>query len=109
MVNQEFIGARKKKLTIALLHKCDAECEIYKDKDSPIPGHWQIREWKFQRCPLVYVDESIFWFIRAHGFLQHGILPNEGGWLNQTNKFIQAMSYIDKIHGEIKEKERGKK
>lgn len=28
--------------------------------------------------------------------MKDGILPNNGGWLEQTNKFCEVMDFIDK-------------
>ena len=63
-------------------------------KDSPIPGRWQIGENKFSRCPLSIIEQSSYWFIRAYSFSEKGLLPRSGGWLEQTNKFIEAMGII---------------
>lgn len=86
------------------LGKLDLNCaacnEILKkergcEQDSPIPDKWQIGEVSLQRCPLKAVDRRVFIYIKAYNFLQHGILPNTGGWLNQPAKFIEAMELID--------------
>lgn len=31
----------------------------------------------------------------SYKMFKNGFLPNEGGWLRQPNKFIQAMLFID--------------
>jgi hypothetical protein len=37
--------------------------------------------------------------------MEKGVLPNEGGWLNQTQKFVDAMNIITQVVSE-KNKER---
>lgn len=50
---------------------------------------------KFRRCPRTYVTESVEHWLRAYQMFKNGILPNTGGWLNQTNKFIEIMTFIE--------------
>lgn len=66
----------------------------YREKDYPIPGRWQLGEWKFDRCPKCYVTENVQdWFI-AYEMFKNGFLPNDGGWLKQSNKFIQVVTFL---------------
>lgn len=80
---------------MALFHECDEECHEYKDKDYPIPGRWTIGGNEYNRCPKTYVTDDIYLWIKAYKFYLNGILPNNYGWLNQTNKFNDMMIYID--------------
>lgn len=74
------------------------------EKDSPIPGKWKIGDYSFNRCPLVIMDKRANWYITAYNFLKDGILPNDGGWLDQPNKFIEAMNFIEsEINKSVKE------
>lgn len=77
-----------------LLHQCDYDCQHYKDRDHPINGRWVIGEDKYSRCPLTYVDESDAMWLVAYQFYEKGILPNGVGWLKQSNKFIDSISFI---------------
>ena len=65
-------------------------------EDSPIPGRWQINDYKFEVCPLKYIDREIYWYIKGYNFMEKGLLPGTGGWLNQPNKFMEAMVFISK-------------
>lgn len=67
-------------------------------KDSPIPDKWQIGNIRFQRCPKKIIDPEVQVYIIAYNFYKNGILPNSGGWLNQTAKFIEMIGLIE---GEI--------
>lgn len=78
-----------------MFHECDPECSEYKDRDHPIKERWQINEHKFNRCPLSYVEASDYFWLVAYKMFKNGFLPNVGGWLNQGNKFIEAMIFID--------------
>lgn len=74
---------------------CDGECSEYRDKDHQISGRWTLGEWQFSRCPRSYVTEDVEdWFI-AYKMFKNGFLPNKGGWMQQSFKFIQIMSFID--------------
>ncbi len=69
----------------------------YKNKDHPIKGRWQIDEYEFNRCPHESIDKDIFIWIRAFNLFKAGILPNTGGWLNQPNKYIEIMNFIENV------------
>jgi len=40
------------------------------------------------------IEPSVYWYFRAYNFMEKGMLPRAGGWLDQANKFIEAMSII---------------
>ena len=70
--------------------KLDRGCE----SESKVFGRWQIGGYTFRRCPLKIIDSSYFWYIRAYNFMEKGILPRPGGWLDQSNKFIEVITFI---------------
>ncbi len=72
--------------------KIERGCTI----DSPIPGKWQINEWIFQRCPVRLVTRQSVEYLRAYRMFDRGYLPNQGGWLEQPAKFIEAMEVIER-------------
>jgi hypothetical protein len=71
------------------------DCEKYKDKDHPAPGRWQIEEWKFNRCPLTYIDKSTNWWIKAYNLYKDGHMPNGYGWGKESGKFCMVMNFIN--------------
>lgn len=77
---------------IILFHVCDEEC---KGDDKPLKRKWTIDKYEFERCPKRYCDKnvSLIWKIYQH-YLR-GFLPNSGGLLNQSNRYIELMSFID--------------
>ena len=84
--------------------KEDRGCE----QDSPIPGRWSIGDIVLNRCPLKSVDNRIYWYIKAYNFLEKGVLPTSGGWLDQSNKFIEAMNLITNEMEKIKRENHAK-
>ena len=80
-----------------LLHQCDHDCEEYKDKDHPIPGRWFINGEEYNRCPLVYVEDDYSFLAVAYKMFGNGFLPNNGGWTQQSNKFIQSIMFMDDL------------
>ena len=73
---------------------CDGDCREFKDKDCPF-DKWRIGEWKFRRCPKQYVTEDVGLWLTAYQMFKSGFLPNKGGWLSQTQKFIEVILFID--------------
>lgn len=60
------------------------------DKDSPIPGKWRVGDVVFQRCPLKMVSNDVLPVLEVYNIFRLGILPNSGGWFDQSAKFTQA-------------------
>lgn len=89
-------------------HECDLDCKAYKEKDSPIPGHWQIQELSFQRCPKTQMTENVDLWIKAYRLFEIGLLPCGGGWLDQSNKYIEIMDFLSIEFAKIN-KARGEK
>lgn len=63
-------------------------------EDSPIPGRWQIGDFVLERCPLSMISQESCWYIRAYNFMEKGVMPISGGWMEQSNKFVEGMSLI---------------
>ena len=42
-------------------------------------------------------------YVRAYIFFQNGYLPNSGGWLDQSVKFIDAVEIIETEISKIRE------
>ena len=79
------------------MHVCEKDCKEYEGRDHPLGEKWVIAGMGFKRCPLDVVDKAALWWIKAYQMSKMGILPNGTAWLNETNKFIEIMCYIDKI------------
>lgn len=94
---------------MALFHDCDEDCKDYKDKDHPIPGRWKIDNYEFNRCPKSQIDPRVFLWTRAFTLYGQGILPNSGGWLDQTDKYISIMLFIGSKIDSYKRENNGKK
>jgi len=57
---------------------------------------------------LTYIDKNIYWWIKGYNFYKSGMLPSGNGWLAQTNKFIESISFIEKLILDHSENENGK-
>jgi hypothetical protein len=78
-----------------------------------VPGQemWELRGQQYQGCPFKIVTRQSANFLRAFQFYKQGYLPNEGGWINQSAKMIDAFEVIEKELQEIewdREKRRNK-
>ena len=96
-------------MIVALFHQCDEECIEFSDKDHPIPGRWTIDGRKFSRCPKVGIDINVYAWTRAYSLYKNSVLPNSGGWLDQAEKFISIMLFIDAKVESHKREANGKK
>lgn len=77
---------------------CSAEQKIENgcEEDSPIPGVWKLDDWMFSRCPLKLITVETRDVIRAYSMMKLGFLPNEGGWLDQPGKLIDAFEILER-------------
>ena len=61
------------------------------------------------RCPLTFITPLSWEYIKAFSFYEKNILPNGVGWMNESNKFNQAMQILDnafnKSRNELNNKE----
>ncbi len=71
--------------------KADRGCE---KEVTHVSYRWQINDLKLKRCPRAIIDVNAFRLITAYNLFTKGMLPNAGGWLDQSNKFIEAMLLI---------------
>ena len=65
------------------------------EKDSPIPKRWSVGEYSFQRCPLRVVTKQSKEYIEAYKLFKMGYLPRGGGWIHESQKFLDAMNVIE--------------
>lgn len=54
-------------------------------------------------CPLVYVTAVDRIYIEAYFQYEKGLLPNPGGWLDQTCKFTIIMTFIGNLFAKHQE------
>ena len=65
------------------------------EEDSYIPDRWEINGEYYQRCPKKLITQETQHFIRAYNLMKLNWPPYDGGWLRNSNKFVEAMSVID--------------
>lgn len=51
------------------------------------------------RCPLTFVENSTWNFIKAYRFYEKNILPNGNGYMNESNRYVQAMMLLENEFG----------
>jgi hypothetical protein len=85
------------------VEKIERGCE----RDSPIPGVWEINEeYSFQKCPIKLVTVQSLEYIKAYAFYKSGYLPNPGGWIDQPEKLFEAINVIGIEIMELEEQEK---
>jgi hypothetical protein len=77
---------------IALFHVCDSECG---GADVSMPKKWQIGKYYFDRCPKRECNVNVLEYIRLYQCFKNGILANKGGYFDQSNKYIESMTFIE--------------
>lgn len=65
------------------------------ERDSNLGVRWEISNYKFSRCPLKEITQDGLEYLEAYRFYKNGILPIDGGWLDQSQCFVDAMGIID--------------
>jgi len=66
-------------------------------------GFWIGRQRVF-RCPLSLISQLSYDYIKAYSFYEKGFMPNGGGWVEESNRYIQAMMIISNEYNKIYEK-----
>jgi len=65
------------------------------EQDSTMGERWIIGEYKSKRCPVKEITQEGLEYLQAYRFYKQGQLPTKGGWLDQTNTFVEAVTLID--------------
>ncbi len=61
------------------------------------------------RKPSEIITPLSWEYIKAFSFFERSILPNGNGWINESNKYTEAMMVIDNEFGRIKNETARKK
>lgn len=59
------------------------------------------------KTPKEIITPLTWEYLRAHNFYQKGFLPNGRGWVNESNKCIQAIEILDNEFVKWKNKRNG--
>ena len=91
-------------------HKLD--CRTCDDKLKEERGHYKegiipyiINKERVFRCPLMMITPLSYEYIKAFSFYEKGCFPNGVGWLNESNRYIQAMLILENEFNRIQNKE----
>ncbi len=77
-----------------------------------VPGQdiWEVNGQQYRGCPYKIVTRQSANFLRAFLFFKNGCFPNQGTWLDQSAKMLDAFEVIDKELAQIEqERERRRK
>jgi hypothetical protein len=55
------------------------------------------------QCPMKFLKRQSLQYMRHFRFFQMGWLPQEGGIMDQTAKFVEAMEYLGIQFAKVKE------
>lgn len=63
-----------------------------------VPGQeiWELHGKQYRGCPFKIVTRQSANFLRAFQFYRNGYLPNQGAWIEQSAKMLDAFEVIDK-------------
>lgn len=75
-------------------------------EDSASGITWKCGDYEITRCPVAVVDVNIYEWMRAYWRYEKGMLPNAGGWADQSDKFIQMITLAESIASEVKQNAR---
>lgn len=84
-------------------HDCEtAQAPLQKSEgcleSKPKHERWTFDGYEFDRCPAYYVKRAEEWLQDAFGIWRWknlGFLPWPGTWMDQPNKVIEVLGYID--------------
>ena len=63
-----------------------------------MPGQevWELYGEQYRGCPFKIVTRQSANFLRAFQFYKQGFFPNNGNWLDQSAKMLDAFEVIEK-------------
>ena len=84
--------------------KCDERLreERGHDKEGIVP-FW-VQGKVIKRCPLTLITPLSYEYIKAFSFYDKGMLPNNKGWIEESNRYIQAMMILTNEFNKDREK-----
>lgn len=81
-------------------HTCDETLKKERGHDTEGIIPYLVDGKRIFRCPLTQITPLSYEYIKAFSFYEKGYLPNGKGWIEESNKYIQAMMILD---GKFKE------
>jgi len=77
-------------------HSCLSGRKIRCEYEVPGQEVWELNGTQYRGCPFKIVTRRSANFLRAFQFYKQGYLPNEGSWLDQSAKMLDAFEVIEK-------------
>jgi hypothetical protein len=66
---------------------------------------FEINGERFFRCPLKLVTRQSWEYINAHRFYKLGLLPNGNRFIDESQKYIDAMTILDNEYSKIEQEQ----
>jgi hypothetical protein len=86
-------------------HECDER--LQKERGCVEPGilpFYIEDDTPLYRCPLSLITEITWDYVRAYALYQKNLLPNGQAWINESQKYLDAMTVLEnevkRIEGE---------
>ena len=76
-------------------HECDETLQKERGCEAPGIVPFYIEDDKYFRCPLKLITPVSWEYIKGFSLYDKGILPNGFGWINESQKFLDAMVIIE--------------
>jgi len=77
-------------------HSCLSGRKIKCEYEVPGQEIWELNGEHYKGCPFKIVTRQSANFLRAFNFYRQGYLPNQGGWIEQSAKMLDAFEVIEK-------------
>lgn len=55
----------------------------------------------YWRCPITLIEPETWEYFRAYSMSKNGILPNGTGYINESEKVLQAITIIGNLYAEL--------
>jgi hypothetical protein len=73
--------------------KCSEDTKMLRGCETEVEPYY-LDDLAYTRCPLKLISQEEWTAIRFFNFVDKGILPIEGGVLEQSSKFVDTMGFI---------------
>ncbi len=64
--------------------------------EQPGQEEWELYGATYKGCPFKIITKQSGTYLKAYKYYREGYLPNEGGWLSQPAKFLDALEIIER-------------
>ena len=72
------------------------------DKEGSVP--FMVDGKRVFRCPLTFITNLTWEYIKAYGFYRKSLLPNGNLWTEESERYIEAMMILDNEFNDLKDR-----